>query len=148
MISPPLRCQCWLRAVTVRALFSLGGALGGCADLGDSSVSGAFVDPAKYDYYDCKLLETERKNLATRAADLQGLMAKAQDGVAGPVVAELAYRNDFISTRAQAKLAEDAWRRNKCHESPPGAKPDTPTTVAPPPANAKGSRSRSGNAVY
>jgi hypothetical protein len=139
----------WLRALSVTALVSLGGSLAGCADLGDGSASGAFVDPAKYDFYDCKLLETERKNLAARAAELQGLMAKAQDGVAGPVVAELAYRNDYISVRAQAKLAEENWRRNKCHETPPGAKPDATATVAPtPPANGKGQHSRSGSAVY
>ena len=75
-------------------------------------------------------------------------MAKADTGVAGPVVAELAYRNDYISVRAQAKLADEAWRRNKCHDSPPGAATATP--AASPPPHPKGARSllRSGNAVY
>jgi hypothetical protein len=141
--------QPWqLRAFAVMTLFSLGGFLGGCANMGDGAVSGAFVDPAKYDYYDCKLLETERKTLAKRATDLQGLIDKAETGVAGPVVAELAYRNDFISARAQAKLAEEAWRRNKCHESPPDAKPDAPAATPTPPFNPKAIRSRSGSAVY
>ena len=75
----------------------------------------AFADPAKYDLYDCKQLETERKGLAKRAAELQGLMAKADTGAAGPVVAELAYRNDYVAVRGQAKFAEEAWQRNKCH---------------------------------
>ena len=48
-------------------------------------------------------------------------MAKADTGVAGPVVAELAYRNEYIAVRGQAKLAEEAWQRNKCRESPPAA---------------------------
>jgi hypothetical protein len=106
-----------------------------------------FVDPAKYEFFDCKQLETERKSLATRTAEIQGLMAKADTGVAGPVVAELAYRNDFISLRGQAKLAEEAWHRNKCQESPPGSSPATPAT---PPANDKPGHQhmRSGNAVY
>ena len=47
-------------------------------------------------------------------------MAKAETGVAGPVVAELAYRNEYISVRAQSKLAEEAWRRNKCQEEAAG----------------------------
>jgi hypothetical protein len=151
-LSRPSRHPSWLRALSITALLSLGGglagSLAGCADLGDGSASGAFVDPAKYSFYDCKLLETERKTLAARAAELQGLMAKAQDGFAGPVVAELAYRNDYISNRAQAKLAEENWRRNKCHETPPDAKPDASATVAPPPAKGKGQHSRSGNAAY
>jgi hypothetical protein len=135
-----------LRAATALALLASGIGLAGCADMSDSMTS-AFADPAKYDLYECKQLETERKALAMRSAELQGLMAKAQTGVAGPVVAELAYRNDYIAVRGQAKLAEEAWQRNKCHDSPPASA--TPATPAPS-ANAKGAHppGRSGSAVY
>ena len=85
------------------ALFVLGLALGGCADMSDSMMS-AFADPAKYDLYECKQLEADRKVLAARAAELQGLMAKAQTGVAGPVVAELAYRNEYIAVRGASQI--------------------------------------------
>jgi hypothetical protein len=138
------------RAAVAMALFVAGMGLSGCADVGDSFASGAFVDPAKYEYYDCKQLDAERKGLAARSAELQGLMAKADTGVAGPVVAELAYRNDYISVRAQAKLAEEGWRRNKCQESPPAAATATPAAPPTPPPHPKGARSslRSGNAVY
>ncbi len=73
------------------------------------------------------------RTLAIRAAELQGLMAKADSGAAGPVVAEFAYRNDFITARAQYKLADENWRRNKCQETPPAAA--APAT--PPPADTK-----------
>ena len=136
-----------LRAASAAAMLAFGGGLGGCADMGDT-LSTAFADPAKYELYDCKQLETERKNLATRSAELQGLMAKADTGLAGPVVAELAYRNDYVSVRGQARFAEEAWQRNKCHASPPAA----PAAAAPPatpapPAPGRGAR-RSGGAVY
>src|SRR3954469_23204310 len=104
---------------TAVALLALGATLGGCANVGDSFASAAFVDPAKYEQYDCKQLEAERKALATRTAELQGLIAKAETGVGGSVVGELAYRNDYISARAQAKLAEEMWQRNKCVVSSP-----------------------------
>jgi hypothetical protein len=135
------------RAAAVAALLVLGAGLAGCADVG-GSLSLAFVDPARYDYYDCPRLETERKNLAKQTEELQRRMAKADTGVAGPVVAELAYRNDYIAARGQAKLAEETWQRNKCHESPPGAA--APGLSPVPPANAKGPRPpvRSGSAVY
>ena len=128
------------RAAAVSALLLLATALCGCAQMGDT-MSSAFADPAKYDLYECKQLEPERKALANRAAELQGLMAKAETGVGGAVVSELAYRNDYIAVRGQQKLAEETWRRNKCHESPPAA----PASVAltPPPASAKGKRSSS-----
>jgi hypothetical protein len=132
------------RAAAGVAVFALGATLSGCADMSDSMTS-AFADPAKYDLYECKQLETERKNLATRAAELQGLIEKAQAGVAGPVVAELAYRNEYIAVRGQARNADEAWRRNKCRETPASA-----ATPAASPANDKPARPliRSGNAVY
>src|SRR5437868_6759187 len=128
------------------ALFVLGVGLGGCADMSDSLTT-AFADPAKYDLYDCKQLEIERKNLATRSAELQGLMAKADTGLAGPVVAELAYRNDYVSVRGQARFAEEAWQRNKCHPSPPAAPAAAAPATPAPPAPGRGAR-RSGGAVY
>jgi hypothetical protein len=133
-----------LRAVAVMILLVLGVGLGGCANMGDSMLS-AFADPAKYEYFDCKQLEAERKSLANRSAELQGLMAKAETGTGGTVVGELAYRNDYISARAQAKLVEEAWQRGKCHETPPAVTP--PVAPAAPPVKDKSahSHSKSGN---
>src|SRR5438445_2656146 len=111
------------RSLAMLGLLALGAGLSGCAEMGDSMTS-AFADPAKYDLYECAQLEPERTRLAARAAELQGLMAKAETGVAGPVVAELAYRNDYIATRGQARLADEAWRRNKCKETKKETKPD------------------------
>jgi hypothetical protein len=123
--------------------------LGGCADVGDSFASSAFVDPAKYEQYDCKQLENERKALATRTAELQGLIAKADTGVGGSVVGELAYRNDYISARASAKLVEQMWQRDKCVATSPAvnAPAAPPAAVAPAHGHGHGS-ARSGSAVY
>jgi hypothetical protein len=135
------------------ALLALGAGLcaglGGCANVGDSFASAAFVDPAKYEQFDCKQLEAERKTLATRTAELQGLIAKAETGTGGSVVGELAYRNDYISARAQAKLAEETWQRNKCVASSPATATPAPTPVPAAPAHGKGHGSaRSGSAIY
>jgi hypothetical protein len=150
-------CHALRRAASIVALLAFGFGLNGCADMSDS-MTFAFADPAKYEFYDCKQLDTERKSLAVRGAELQGLMAKADTGVAGPVVAELAYRNEYISVRAQARLANEAWRRNKCRDpsSPAGAAvtaapAPVATTPAAPPAlstNPEAEPSRSENAVY
>src|ERR1700710_3017581 len=129
------------RAIAV-ALLVLGATLcaglGGCANVGDSFASAAFVDPAKYEQFDCKQLEAERKALAMRTAELQGLIAKAETGTGGSVVGELAYRNDYISTRAQAKLAEETWERNKGVASSPAAATPAPTPAPAAPAHGKG----------
>ena len=134
--SPALAGVVWL---------ACGAMLSGCADMSDGMTS-AFADPAKYNLYDCKQLETERKGLSVRMAELQGLMSKAQDGFAGPAVAEIAYRNDYIALRGQKKNADEAWALNKCHDSPPAKAAETPP--AAPAAAAKSGRSqKSGNAV-
>jgi hypothetical protein len=127
------------RALAIATLLALGLGLGGCTSMNDEMTS-AFADPAKYALYDCKQLEAERKKLAGRSAELQGLMEKAQTGVGGPVVAEMAYGNDYLLVRGQAKNAEEAWRQSKCRETP----------VAVPAVNDKSGRPvmRSGNAVY
>src|SRR5215212_6509929 len=136
-----------LRAATAAALLAFGIGLNGCADMSDT-MSTAFADPAKYDLYECRHLEPERKNLANRSAELQGLMAKAETGVAGPVVAELAYRNEYVSVRGQASFAEEAWRRSKCVSTPATATPTpAPSVAAPAPARAA-QPSRSGTAVH
>jgi hypothetical protein len=121
--------------------------LSGCADVGDSLTS-AFADPAKYQLYDCKQLEAERKNLANRAAELQGLISKAQTGAAGPVVAEIAYRNEYIAVRGQTRNAEEAWQLNKCHETSPA--PAKGAVSAGPTSSDKSGRPsiKSNNAVY
>jgi hypothetical protein len=139
--SQPLR-----RTAAAATLLVLGIGLAGCAGMGDS-MSSAFADPAKYELYECKQLETERKSLASRAAELQGLMAKAETGVAGSVVAELAYRNEYIAVRGQTKFADEAWQRNKCVATAPAAPDVSSSSVAP--ASPKGARSRgrSGSAV-
>jgi hypothetical protein len=135
------------RALVLGAWVMFAAGLSGCADISDSSLSTAFADPAKYELFDCKQLEAERKNLANRSAELKGLISKAQAGVAGPVVAEIAYRNEYIAVRGQARNADEAWQRSNCHETPPAAKPAVSAGPAP---NDKSGRSsmKSNNAVY
>ena len=122
------------------ALLAAGFVLSGCAGMSET-IAPAFADPAKYELYDCKQLEAERKSLAARTADLQRLMDKAETGAGGAVVSELAYRNDYIAVRGQSQLAEEAWRRNKCREmpetTPPAAEPPSP---AGKPASTSGKR--------
>src|SRR5215471_10309826 len=108
------------RLAAALTLCALGASLSGCADMSDGMTQ-AFADPAKYELYDCKQLEVERKALANRAAELQGLMTKAETGAGGAVVAELAYRNDYIAVRGQSRFAEEAWRKNRCREGMPAS---------------------------
>src|SRR5579871_6639076 len=144
MIASPAHLATPPRALAGVVLLVLGALVSGCANMSDGMTS-AFADPAKYDLYNCKQLEAARKSLATQMAELQGLIDKAQGGAAGPVVAEVAYRNDYIALRGQLKNADAAWAINKCRETPPSKTAETP---APPvAAPVRTNPSRSGSAI-
>ena len=143
----PVRFRAPSHALAGAVLLACGTLLSGCADMSDGMTS-AFADPAKYDLYDCKQLETERKNLSARQAELQGLISKAQGGFAGPAIAEIAYRNDYIAIRGQKKNADEAWALNKCRESPPAKTVETPPATPAPAAKSGRASLRSGSAVY
>src|ERR1041385_5143321 len=142
-----LRQVLFTRCAMLVALAASALALAGCAEMSDN-MTAAFADPGKYELYDCKQLETERKALTARAAELQGLMAKAETGFAGPVVSQVAYSNDYIAVRGQRHFVEEAWQRNKCREAPPepAAKPVKP--AMPTAAKKPVKRSRADTSVY
>lgn len=130
------------RSAAVLLACALGAAVAGCSTVADN-MSGAFVDPAKYELYNCVQLRTARKDNAKRLAELTELRAKAETGAAGAVVSDLAYGNDLIATRAQSRLADEVWARNNCErEALPPEKPDPAATAKD--LTATGKRSRSG----
>lgn len=108
------------------ALIAASALLAGCAGMGDGAASGAFVDPAKYELYDCKQLETERASLESQSRDMRGRMDKAETGVGGAVVSQAVYGTDYVKLRARLKLANQTWDRNRCVAL-------APTPVTPPP---------------
>ncbi|MCG6206764.1 twin-arginine translocation pathway signal [Rhodopseudomonas sp. HC1] len=120
------------RFAMLGAILLAGAGVSGCAAIGDSAMSQAFVDPARYELYSCEQLAAERKSLDARLTELNGLMRKAETGVAGSVVSEVAYRNDYINVKAQSRLAEQTWRDNKCTEAPAAAAaPAVPPAPSP-----------------
>jgi hypothetical protein len=95
---------------------SAGVVLSGCAGTGGGGLdeSTFFADPATFAMYDCKQLANAREGLVKRVEELRGLMTKAETGAGGSVVAEIAYRPDYLSNQARLKSANAAWERNRC----------------------------------
>lgn len=110
-------------------LCALAAALGGCATGGVTS--SIFVDPSRYDLYDCKQLAAERASVDTKVVQLEKLMAKAETGVAGGVVSGLAYQADYSAARAQRDLVDQKMTMNNCAAEPP------PVIAAPAPPKKK-----------
>jgi hypothetical protein len=122
------------RAAAMLVLGAYGAAaLSGCTQMPDA-MSGAFADPSKYDLYNCLQLRTARRENAKRVAELRGLVARADTGTGGAVVAEVAYGNDLVSARASALLADQVWKREHCDSQVlPPEKPDPAPAAAPTP---------------
>ena len=118
-----------LRAVVSLAMLgALAISLGACASGGGSTFgSSVFVDPSKYDLYNCQQLHTARKATNDRVVELEGLMAKAETGAGGSLVSGLAYQTDYRSQRAQRDAIDEKLASNNCGPEPlPPAAPVTP----------------------
>ncbi|MDO8979922.1 MAG: hypothetical protein Q7V17_11895 [Afipia sp.] len=106
--------------------------LGACASGGGSPFgSSVFVDPSKYDLYNCQQLATARKAANDRVVELEGLMAKAETGAGGSLVSGLAYQTDYRAQRAQRDAIDEKLASNNCSAE-----------LAPPPAAAAPSGKR------
>ena len=105
-----------MRRVLCVALFgAMTMSLGACATGGESPFgSSVFVDPAKYDLYNCQQLATARKATNDRVVELEGLMAKAETGAGGALVSGLAYQTDYRASRAQRDAIDEKTARNNC----------------------------------
>ena len=111
------------------ALCAVAISLGACASGGDSGFgSSVFVDPSKYDLYNCQQLATARKTTNDRVVELEGLMAKAETGAGGALVSGLAYQTDYRAQRAQRDDIDTKMARNNC--SAELAAPATPGAPA------------------
>lgn len=49
----------------------------------------------------------------------------------------MAYRNELIAIHGQQKFADEAWRKNKCHETTPDAPAATPALTPTPSAKGR-----------
>ena len=88
--------------------------LSGCASvMTDETASRAFVAPGKYSLYTCGDLAQQLKTSQTREKELEGLMAKAEQGPGGALVSALAYRTEYVQARGdQLELAKTAADKN------------------------------------
>jgi hypothetical protein len=66
-------------------------ALAGCGQ----TTSSAWVSPGKYEPYPCQSILNEIKTRSARQAELEQLMARANEGFGGSVVNVLAYRGEY-----------------------------------------------------
>lgn len=78
------------------------------------------VSPGKFALYTCPELAAKAKALAERQGELEGLIAKANEGAGGGLVSALAYRPDYLSVRGEIRDVREAAAEKHCDLSQAG----------------------------
>jgi hypothetical protein len=100
--------------------------LAGCAGSLESA-GDVFVQPGKYQFLECKQIMPRLAGNASREKELTGLMDRANESAAGPVINVMVYGADLEQVRADRRQLLLAAREKNCPD--PVATPPAP----PPP---------------
>jgi hypothetical protein len=73
-----------------------------------------FVDPGKYEFYNCEQLAGQRTYWTNRELELKLLMDKAEQGTGGTVVNVIAYQTDYVTAREELKVIDTTTRAKNC----------------------------------
>ena len=103
-------------------------ALAGCSSGFDSIHTGNFfVQPGKYQFLKCPDLAQRSVAGSNREKELVGLMERANQGAAGPVVNAMVYSADLRQVRADLEEVHATMREKGCDSLVPTVK------IVPPP---------------
>jgi hypothetical protein len=86
----------------------------GCASSDGQFSAMLFADPGKYQYKSCDEIANAALNAAARQKMLRELIAKAEQGTAGPFVSTIAYRGEYRTVSEELVVIEDTARAKKC----------------------------------
>lgn len=109
--------------------------LAGCAS-GLQTAGDVFVQPGKYQFLECKDILPRLAGNAAREKELTGLMDRANESAAGPVINVMVYGADLEQVRADGRQLQLAAREKSC-DMPGAAQPALPAP-APSPARPSG----------
>jgi hypothetical protein len=106
-----------MRTAPLFALFLDGLLIGEISSACSPSAMGpvtVFVDPGKYQFYNCDQLAGQRTHWTNRELELKLLMDKAEQGTGGTVVNIIAYQTDYVMAREELKVIDATARAKNC----------------------------------
>jgi hypothetical protein len=108
-------------------------ALAGCSSGFDIHTGNFFVQPGKYQFLKCPDLAQRSVAGSNREKELVGLMERANQGTAGPVVNAMVYSADLQQVRADLQELHATMREKSCDSLVPATKvAPAPEVVAAP----------------
>jgi hypothetical protein len=105
-----------MRTAPLVALFVIGGLLVGLSACSPAAMGPVtvFVDPGKYQFYNCEQIAGQRAYWTNRELELKLLMDKAEQGTGGTVVNVIAYQTDYVTAREEVKVIDTTARAKNC----------------------------------
>jgi hypothetical protein len=107
-------------------------AVAGCAN-NVQMADTLFVQPGKYNFLRCQDIANRQAGFAARERELIGLMERANQSAAGPVINIMVYEADLEQARADQRLLARTAQEKNCSQPAPAA-----AAPAPPPASPAG----------
>jgi len=106
-----------MRTAPLVALFVVDGLLVGvlsaCSPTAMAPVT-VFVDPGKYQYYNCEQPRWSADALDEPRAGIEAADGQGRAGHGGTVVNVIAYQTDYVTAREELKVSETTARAKNC----------------------------------
>jgi hypothetical protein len=94
-------------------------ALAGCSSLQNFDTGSFYVQPGKYQFLKCPDLAKQSAAAAAREKDLVGLMERANQDTAGPIVNAMVYSTDLGQVRAELQQLQQTAHEKGCDAPAP-----------------------------
>ncbi len=91
--------------------------LAGCATTDDPTAT-AVTAPGQYELYDCPAIKVAAKSVAKRQRELENLMARARQGVAGGLVNATTYAPEYAMQRGKMNQLRRVAAEKHCNFVP------------------------------
>ena len=86
----------------------------GCSMVLDDNSPVFSAAPGKYDYLDCKGIADRTASNARRAAELDALMQRANQGAGGRLVSNMVYKDEYNSLQADQIALRQVSDEKRC----------------------------------
>lgn len=113
-----------LLLITVAVLLS------GCVSR-DDPLGSITASPGQYDYFDCPAIKVVAKQVVARRRELADLIARAERGPAGGLIATTTYRPEYVTLRGKMDELRRVAAEKHCNFDPATVQPDAPAPDKP-----------------
>ena len=112
-VAPIAKSVAW-RLVGIGACALVTANLIGCAGVSEQSATAAFVEPGRFDIYNCQQIAYFTNSTRTRLTELEQVMARSAQGPGGEFVNAIAYRSEYLQARGELEQLSKASADKQC----------------------------------